>query len=175
MAGHGLATLDTNALFDARKRERGARAVEPRLFPATSPNAIGGECAIVFGMTGPSFAVGAGLGGAMEALARGVELCAAADAERVVVIAADDLGPASRDLLRDAGWADRPAARGAVALLLEPARGESERVVDLDVPADHDRGPVGHLALLQWLRAGQEGACPGGQGSGNVAPGNAGY
>ena len=45
VAGHALATLDTNEGFDARLRARGPTAVEPRLFPATSPNAVAGECA----------------------------------------------------------------------------------------------------------------------------------
>jgi 3-oxoacyl-[acyl-carrier-protein] synthase-1/3-oxoacyl-[acyl-carrier-protein] synthase II len=154
VVGHGLATLDTNAMFDTRKRERGARMVEPRLFPATSPNAVGGECAIVYGMTGPSFAVAAGLDGGMEALARAAELCAAGDADRVVVLAVDDLGPAAHDLLRAAGWEARDAARGAVAALLEPLGPTAARGVDLDVHVDHDRGGVGHLPLLRWLSAG---------------------
>src|SRR5262249_37508512 len=34
VAGHALATIDTNEVFDGRKRARGATAVEPRLFPA---------------------------------------------------------------------------------------------------------------------------------------------
>jgi 3-oxoacyl-[acyl-carrier-protein] synthase-1/3-oxoacyl-[acyl-carrier-protein] synthase II len=151
VAGHALATLDTNATFDERKRTRGARAVEPRLFPATSPNAIAGECAIVYGMTGPGFAVSAGLDGALEALARGLELCAAGDAERVVIVAADELGPASRGLLEAAGWTDRPVERGAVAALLEPA-GAGEQAVPLAVPVDHRAGAIGHLSLLRWLR-----------------------
>ena len=123
VAGHALATLDTNEGFDARRRARGAPLVDPRVFPATSPNAIVGECAIVYKLTGPSFAVGAGLDGAMEALARAVELVAAGDADRVVVVAADDAGPASRDLVRLAGWEGRALARGAVALLLAADRG----------------------------------------------------
>jgi 3-oxoacyl-[acyl-carrier-protein] synthase-1/3-oxoacyl-[acyl-carrier-protein] synthase II len=151
VAGHALATLDTNERFDARRRARGPAAVEPRLFPATSPNALAGECAIVWGMTGPSFAVAAGLGGACEALARGVELVAAGDAERVVVIAADDAGPVARDLLEVSGLADRALDAGAVALLLDASAEGSRRVVPLDPPVAHDRGPIGHLALLAWL------------------------
>ena len=66
--GHALATLEHNELFDVRRRERGPRAVEPRRFPATSPNAAAGECAIAFRLTGPSFAVGGSLHGGLEAL-----------------------------------------------------------------------------------------------------------
>jgi len=153
VAGHGLATLDTNDHFDARRRERGARFVEPRLFPATSPNALAGECAIVYGLTGPSFAVGAGLDGAREALGRGADLVAAGDADRMVVVAADDAGAAALDLLRATGRrAEGSLARGAVALLLvsDPAGG-ARRVVDPDVPVDHADGGMGHMSLCRWL------------------------
>ncbi len=150
VAGHALATIDTNDTFDTRKRVRGPTAVEPRAFPATSPNAVAGECAIVYKLTGPSFATGAGLDGATEALAGAAELLSAGDAPRMVVVAADDAGPVARDLLQAAGLADRPFARGAVALLLTTDEGGAE--VDLDARPDHDRGPIGHLALLRWLQ-----------------------
>ncbi|WP_437500779.1 beta-ketoacyl synthase N-terminal-like domain-containing protein [Sorangium sp. So ce1099] len=154
VAGHALATIDTNEVYDARRRARGARFVDPRLFPATSPNAIAGECAIAYQLTGPSFAVGAGLGGALEALRAGAELVASSDADRMVVVAADDAGPVARELLGLAGAQPRALSCGAVALLLQadPGDGGPLREVDLDLPVDHD-GPVGHLALLRWLEA----------------------
>jgi 3-oxoacyl-[acyl-carrier-protein] synthase II len=127
--------------------------VEPRAFPATSPNAIAGECAIVYKLTGPSFATGAGLDGATEALAAAAELLAAGDAPRMVVVAADDAGPVARDLLAAAGIVDRPYARGAVALLLAGEAEPRGAEIDLDALADHERGPIGHLALLGWIRA----------------------
>lgn len=152
VAGHALATLDTNEGFDARRRARGATAVEPRVFPATSPNALTGECAIVYKLTGPSFAVGAGLDGAMEALRAAVELVAAGDAEAMVVVAADDAGPAARALVDLAGWGERRMERGAVALLLTREPAGAVREVGLDVPVAHEgEGPVGHLALRGWL------------------------
>jgi 3-oxoacyl-[acyl-carrier-protein] synthase-1/3-oxoacyl-[acyl-carrier-protein] synthase II len=154
VAGHGLATLDTNEAFDARRRTRGATAVEPRLFPATSPNALGGECAIVYQCTGPGFAVGAGLDGASEALARAVELVAAGDADRMLVVAADEAGPTSRDLLAFAGW-DRKLVRGAVAVLLDASPEGAQRTMALDARVNHGASPVGHLALLEWLRFGE--------------------
>jgi 3-oxoacyl-[acyl-carrier-protein] synthase-1/3-oxoacyl-[acyl-carrier-protein] synthase II len=155
VAGQAFATLDTNDGFDARRRARGAAAAEPRVFPATSPNAVVGECAIVYRLTGPSFSVGAGLDAAMEALARAAELVAAGDADRVVVVAADDAGPVAHDLRRLAGWEARPLERGAVALLLDPEPEGALREVGLDVPVAHDQldGPIGHLALLRWLGA----------------------
>jgi 3-oxoacyl-[acyl-carrier-protein] synthase-1/3-oxoacyl-[acyl-carrier-protein] synthase II len=152
VAGQALATLDTNEGYDARLRARGPRGVEPRVFPATSPNALTGECAIVFKLTGPSFAVGAGLDGAKEALDAAAELIACGDADRMVVVAADDAGPVARDLLRLAGWEGRALARGAAALLLTADAAGATREVSLDIHAAHDGdGPVGHLALLRWL------------------------
>lgn len=151
VAGHGLATLDTNDLFDAKKRARGPTGVEPRAFPATSPNAVAGECAIVFKLTGPSFATGAGLDGGTEALLGAAELIAAGDADRMVVVAADDAGPAARDLLAAAGLETRALARGAVALLLTTDAPGAP--IDLDAAPDHDAGPIGHLALLPRIPA----------------------
>lgn len=153
VAGHGFATLDTNDLFDARKRARGPTAVEPRAFPATSPNAIAGECAILYKLTGPSFATGAGLDGATEAVLGAAELIAAGDIDRMVIVAADDAGPAARDHLLATGQPDRPLARGAIALLLRAAAPDdpASAHVDLDAYPAHDRGPIGHLALKGWL------------------------
>lgn len=150
-AGHGLATIDTNELFDARRRARGPTSVEPRAFPATSPNAVAGEAAILYQLTGPSFAASAGLDGATEALLGAAELVAASDADRMIVLAADDAGPVARDLLRLAGLAHRPLERGAVALLLDASPEGSLSQVDLDAAPDHAGSPVGHLALLRRL------------------------
>jgi len=153
IAGHALATLDTNARFDARKRERGAVAVEPRLFPATSPNAVAGECAILYGLTGPGFAVGAGLDGGIEALACAAEFVAAGDADRMVVVAADDAGPAARALARAAGFDPRALEQGAVAVLLGASPDGAAREVSLDILPEHERGAaMGHLGLVEWLR-----------------------
>ena len=151
VAGHGLATIDTNEGYDARRRARGAASVEPRVFPATSPNALVGECALVFGLTGPSFAVSAGLDGATEALAAGIDLVAAGDADHLVVVAADDAGPVAHDLLALAGWSDRPFARGAVALLLAADGTSALREVGFDLVPSSSHGPIGHLALLHLL------------------------
>jgi 3-oxoacyl-[acyl-carrier-protein] synthase-1/3-oxoacyl-[acyl-carrier-protein] synthase II len=151
VGGYALATLDTNERFCARLIAKGPRWVDPRLFPATSPNAGVGHCAIAFGLTGPNFAVGSGLAGALEALGAAAELVAAGDAERMVVVSADDGGPAARAWLEALGI-QRPLASGAAALLLEAGEATGDvRAVDLDMPIDHDGGPVGHLALLRWL------------------------
>jgi 3-oxoacyl-[acyl-carrier-protein] synthase-1/3-oxoacyl-[acyl-carrier-protein] synthase II len=166
VVGHALATLETNHTFDARKRARGATAVEPRLFPATSPNAVAGECSILFGLTGPSFAVSAGLDGGVEALVAAAELVAAGDADRLIVLAVDDAGPVSRDLLERAGWSDRPFEHGAVAVLLTSEVGGLPEV-DLDHTPEHTAAgaPIGHLSLLRWLKGLQSGAQSQGDGS----------
>lgn len=152
VAGHGLATIDTNDRFDSKRRSKGSIYVDPRLFPATSPNAVAGECAIVFGLTGPSFAVNAGFDGGTEALASAAELVAAGDAEQMVIVAADDAGPAARDLLEWSGQAHRPLAEGAVAALISASNAENSRQIDLNIHPSHAQGPIGHLALVDRLK-----------------------
>lgn len=116
------ACLEANEVFDARRRERGARGVEPRRFPATSPNLPAGLSSIAFGFTGASFAVG-GAPGALDAAVRAAELLlAGGDAERVVVVSTNDVGPVVRDVLGGAG-------------LPLPADGATALVLGLDDPA----------------------------------------
>jgi 3-oxoacyl-[acyl-carrier-protein] synthase II len=68
------------------------------------------------------------------------------------VVAADDAGPAARELTRLAGWEGRALAQGAAALLLSADASGSARGVTLDARAVHaGDGPIGHLALLRWL------------------------
>ena len=112
VAGTALGPLETNARFAARIRERGARTAEPRRFPYTSPNAVPGECSLAFGLTGPSFSVGGGMHAALEALAAAALLVEGGDADRVVVVAADESGPLTRAI---GGSAFRS---GAAALLV---------------------------------------------------------
>jgi 3-oxoacyl-[acyl-carrier-protein] synthase-1/3-oxoacyl-[acyl-carrier-protein] synthase II len=95
VVGSALATLETNALFAARIRDRGARMAEPRRFPYTSPNAVAGECSIAFGLTGPGFSLGGGMHAGLEALAAATLVVEGGDAERVVVVAVDEIGPAT--------------------------------------------------------------------------------
>jgi 3-oxoacyl-[acyl-carrier-protein] synthase-1/3-oxoacyl-[acyl-carrier-protein] synthase II len=112
VVGSALATVETNAVFAANLRARGARAAEPRRFAYTSPNAVAGECSIAFGLTGPSFAVGGGMHAGLEALAAAALLVESGDADRVVVVAVDEAGPASHALVGDA------LSAGAVAALV---------------------------------------------------------
>jgi 3-oxoacyl-[acyl-carrier-protein] synthase II len=154
VVGATIATLETNATFAARLREKGARFVEPRRFPYTSPNAAAGECSLAFGLRGPSFAVGAGLHAAVEALVTAVTLVRAGDAERIVVVAADDVGPAVHAWSRATGV---PLTPGAVALLVTRDRIDASvaRVARARTTletleatlASRPPEPAGHLAL----------------------------
>ncbi len=114
VVGTALATLETNALFAARIRERGARMAEPRRFAYTSPNAVAGECSIAFDLTGPGFSLGGGLHAGLEALAAATLLVEAGDAERVVVVAVDEVGPATGAM----GFGALALREGAVATLV---------------------------------------------------------
>jgi 3-oxoacyl-[acyl-carrier-protein] synthase-1/3-oxoacyl-[acyl-carrier-protein] synthase II len=151
VVGLALATVETNALFAARIRERGARAAEPRRFPYTSPNAVAGDCSIAFGLTGPSFSVGGGMHAALEALAAATLLVEAGDADRMVVVAVDEGGPMTRALAGDA------VVAGAVALLISSSPGGAcARVGEVRL----ERGrpvtgstPAGHRALLPLVAA----------------------
>jgi 3-oxoacyl-[acyl-carrier-protein] synthase-1/3-oxoacyl-[acyl-carrier-protein] synthase II len=155
VVGTALATLETNALFAARLRERGARWAEPRRFPYTSPNAAAGECSMAFGLTGPSFSVGGGVHAALEAVAAAALLVEGGDADRVVVVAVDDDGPVTRALT---GGAVRG---GAVALLVTSvAEGALARVGSLQLRrggAAASPWAPGHAALLPLVAA--AGAC----------------
>lgn len=116
IAGTMSASLEVNELFASRLRERGARGAEPRRFPATSPNLPAGRAAIAFGLQGPAFSVGAGPAAALEALLLGVELLEAGDAESLLVLAVEDVGPVVRDIF-DAAGLPQPEP-GAIAALL---------------------------------------------------------
>lgn len=116
VTGLGLATIETNALFLARIVEAGAARGEPRRFPFTTPNAAAGEASVAFGLTGPSFAVGGGAHGGIEALSAAMTLLARgaggeASVDRVVVVAVDDAGPATARCAPE-------TTSGAVAVLL---------------------------------------------------------
>ena len=147
VVGSALATLETNALFAARIRERGVLAAEPRRFPYTSPNAVAGQCSITFGLTGPSFSVGGGMHAGLEALAAAAVLIEGRDADRMVVVSVDDVGAATRVLAGDS------LAAGAVAVLLDARGGEGARARVGTIQlrrGERASGPVarGHRALL---------------------------
>jgi 3-oxoacyl-[acyl-carrier-protein] synthase-1/3-oxoacyl-[acyl-carrier-protein] synthase II len=147
IVGHGLATIETNAAYLARIRAAGAHRGEPRRFPYTSPNAAAGECGVAFGLTGPSFAVGGGPHGGIEAVGVARDLVATGVADRIVVVAVDEAGAASRALGPD-------TRSGAVALLVSasPAAARVEEA-SVALPREVERAKVpaaldAHRALL---------------------------
>lgn len=154
VVGTALATVETNATFAARLRQRGACAAEPRRFPYTSPNAVCGECSIAFGLTGPGFSVGGGFHAAVEALACGALLVESGDADRVVVVAVDEAGPVTHEL------AGPKLHSGAVAVLLTRQATSSSRAridpvalrrggaPDLETDGQNVSDCPGHAALL---------------------------
>lgn len=148
--GHSFATLETNALFAKRLAERGVTGADRRLFPYTSPNAATGESAVSFRLTGPAFAVGSGLHGALEAACVAAQLVAHGDASSVVVAAVDDVDHHVRAALRTSGLPDDTLVSGACAFLLtaEPRAWlmEASRF-GLDLRGAR-RGALGHQALL---------------------------
>ncbi|MFZ5894155.1 MAG: beta-ketoacyl synthase N-terminal-like domain-containing protein [Myxococcota bacterium] len=127
IVGTGVATLEANEQFD--RRRRAGLSVLPRAFPPTSPNLCAGVCSIVFGLTGPSFSVGASLrGAALEAFTVAELLLGAGDIPAAVVIVAEDAGPAARALLRAAGH--EPLPRRARAALLLPKGSRAAKTAD---------------------------------------------
>jgi 3-oxoacyl-[acyl-carrier-protein] synthase-1/3-oxoacyl-[acyl-carrier-protein] synthase II len=117
IVGTMSASLEVNELFAARLRARGARGAEPRRFPATSPNLAPGRAAIAFGLWGPALSVGASAWAALEALLLGIELLEAGDAQSLLVLAVEDVGPVVRDVFRAAALPE--PERGAMAALLD--------------------------------------------------------
>ena len=165
IVGHALATLETNELFDARRRERGPRSVEPRRFPATSPNAAAGECAIAFRLDRPdaSLSEQASTVGWKRWLSHVISLrpetrkrCSS---WRPILAAPPRRSCSSR-------LARRPSRRGPALPSWGPCRAsrpllrpDAECEVDARVPRtlgpESDwiwTGPAGHLELEKYLR-----------------------
>ncbi|MEP7052341.1 MAG: beta-ketoacyl synthase N-terminal-like domain-containing protein [Pseudomonadota bacterium] len=159
LVGTMSASLEVNEAFAARLRERGPRGAEPRRFPATSPNLPAGRAAIVYGLQGPAFSVGANACAALEALLLGIELLEAGDAQSLFVVAIEDVGPVVREIfaaaelpqpepgaiaaLLDTGDAGLPLDAGSLAALLLEQRGR--------VPKQAPGWPL----LRQALRSGR--------------------
>jgi 3-oxoacyl-[acyl-carrier-protein] synthase-1/3-oxoacyl-[acyl-carrier-protein] synthase II len=113
------ASLEADEAFDVRRREPGL-SVEPRRFPATSPNLPAGVCSIAFDLRGPSLAIGGGPDATDAGLAVARELVAVGDAEHVVLVICNDVGPTTRMLCSAAGL--EVPEDGAEAVVLGPAR-----------------------------------------------------
>jgi 3-oxoacyl-[acyl-carrier-protein] synthase II len=121
IVGSACSTIEADEHFARRFWARGARGVEPRRFPPTSPNLCAGQCSIALGLRGPSLAVAAGPAAASEALLLAHDLIESGDADCMVVVAAEDPGPVSAELFRAA---ELPLPRrGAIGAVLGCAGG----------------------------------------------------
>lgn len=115
IVGTETGSLEANEAFDARRRERGPGAVDPRRFPATSPNLPAGLCSIAFGFRGPAFALEGGPGIAQSTWRVATSLVHGGDADLVVIVLVDDVGEVARDLFLAAGLTVPPdGARVAI-------------------------------------------------------------
>jgi 3-oxoacyl-[acyl-carrier-protein] synthase II len=159
VVGTSAASLEANELFDAKRRARGNTAIEPRRFPATSPNLPAGQCSLALGLRGPTLAVGGGAGAALEALMVAHDLVELGDADRVLVIACDDVGAVTRELFTQAELVLPPD--GAVAVLIgtgEVGDGPLLELSSFEASGTLDRGEkpghgTGFQALLAALPA----------------------
>jgi 3-oxoacyl-[acyl-carrier-protein] synthase-1/3-oxoacyl-[acyl-carrier-protein] synthase II len=155
VVGETFATLETDATFHARIEDKGVRMAEPRRFPYTSPNAAAGDASVVFGLTGPGFAVGCGPSAAIEALAVAADLVRAGDAERIVVVAVDAVGPAVRAMCERLGL---DGVGGAVGLVVSRSPGLPYVLAETRLSLGPWKGEAcdtGHRALLPLVDAGE--------------------
>jgi 3-oxoacyl-[acyl-carrier-protein] synthase II len=144
------ASLEANADFAARLLSRGREHAEPRRFPATSPNAAPGHVAIGFGLGGPSHAVGAGVGAALEALEVARDWVAAGDADAMLVVGVEQAGATARQALEAGGVA--PPEQGSFALLLATTPG-GPLIDDLALAHGRDWQNGAFRGLEAWARA----------------------
>jgi len=168
VVGHSFATMETNAAFQAGIARRGAALSEPRRFPYTSPNAVAGDCSVHFVIRGPTFAVGSGIHGALEAVAVAAEFVLAGDAESMLVVAVDEVGHALGAISRAFLETGEEASSGAVAVLISRNAGPGSRALShwssrVETAANSQPRPrvraVGHRALLPLVfGAGASGA-----------------
>jgi 3-oxoacyl-[acyl-carrier-protein] synthase-1/3-oxoacyl-[acyl-carrier-protein] synthase II len=147
VVGSAAATLEIDAAFDQRLRDRGPRGVDPRRFPSTSPNLAAGNASIAFGLLGPSLAVGASPDADIEALIVGLALVRAGDAENVLVVAAEQVGDVVRELWAAMGLS--APADGAAAVVLGAAAEDDGRLGAALRRAQEARSRTGCDAVLE--------------------------
>ena len=162
------ASLQNNAEFAARLLARGREHAEPRRFPGTSPNASAGHVAIAFGLGGPSHAVGAGPGAALEALAVARDWVSAGDAEAMLVVGAEQTGTTADRVLE--AWGLAVPEQGSFAVLLAatpdgPLIDDALLAIGKSRPEGSEN--AGWRGLLAWVRAA---GLPGPRGFGSVRP-----
>ena len=168
VVGSVAATIEANAELGVRILARGPEHAEPRRFPATSPNACAGHVAIAFGLGGPSHAVGAGAGAALEALLVARDWVAAGDADAMLVVAAEQTGAAARSSLERLGIP--VLEQGALSVLVSTtAMGPvlDEALIERATQAAHDPENIGFRGLGALCQAA---SLPGFSAFGSVRP-----
>lgn len=124
IVGSACVTLEVNEAFDRRRRT--GQAVEPRRFPATSPNLAAGLCSIAFGFRGPALCVTPNP--YRDAALMAYDLIALGDVDSAIVVTAEDAGAVVEGFCTSMGrpWPRRGAtatwfsANGTGELLSRP-------------------------------------------------------
>ena len=133
-------------------RTRGRVSVQLLTLQLKGAMAARTKSSIAFGLTGPSFSVGGGMHAALEALASAAVLVESGDADRMVVVSVDDVGPATLAL------GERSLRAGAVAVLVSarPDAGARARIGAIELRRGELRAgthAAGHLALRPLLES----------------------
>ena len=153
---------ETNAAFDRGFIEKGPRLASPKLFPYTLPGSTASEAAIHFQLGGAYLIFAGGPATALTALATGIDLLMAGRAERLLILSADVLGPATLRTLGECGELDEasgpPLAEASAGLWLgrpeDPSPGPI-RCIEVAVgPPDPDRKRLSSLIEEAVGRAG---------------------
>lgn len=143
--------------FDGLLAE-GDRLVNPALFPETVPSAPSGQAGQCFGLRGPSTTVCQQSLSSEYAVLLASRLLASGMAERLVVLAVEEMAPALLDGLAALGLLKRPGEMTADGIRLSPRTVPGEAAVALlleTADAARDRGAA-PLAELVGVAAGGE-------------------
>lgn len=117
--------LETNTAFDRGLIEKGPRLASPLLFPYTLPGAASSEVAMSLGLLGPYLVFPGDAAAALAALLAALDAIEADEADRILVAAADVLGPETVQWLTDHDdlptSTEPPLSELGVALWLAPS------------------------------------------------------
>lgn len=146
------------ARFFGELLDEGDRFVNPALFPETVPSAPSGQAGQCFGLRGPSTTVCQQSLSSEYAVLIASRLLASGMAERLVVLAVEEMAPALLDGLAALGLVKRPGEMTPQGIRLSPRAVPGEAAVALlleTAAAARDRGAV-PLAELTGVAAGGE-------------------
>jgi 3-oxoacyl-[acyl-carrier-protein] synthase II len=115
------ASVENDGIFARRLWDRGPTGVQPRGFPATSPNLPAAQVGILFGYRGPQLATGCGALAPLEGMRLGYDLIRCGDADAALVLSVEHVGEYADALWRSGGMAAMKA--GALGVVLVPTSG----------------------------------------------------